>query len=243
MNRTTGGLLSALLLCGAAGTAHADIVISQAYGGGGNSGAPLNADFVELFNSGDLPAPLGGKSVQYASATGTGNFGAGAGQIVVLPDVEIPAGGYYLVGLAGGANGGPLPTPDASGTINMSGSAGKVVLADTPTSLGCNGGNNACSPAQQALILDLVGFGNANFFEGSAPAPATSNSTDPARRRWLHRHQRQRRGFRDRCARATQQREHSQRLQWRRHAVHQHRRRQAARRATAARRRSSSPSR
>jgi len=169
--------LSALLLCGAAGTVHADIVISQAYGGGGNSGAPLNADFVELFNGGDQPAPLGGKSVQYASATGTGNFGAGAGQIVVLPDVEIPAGGYYLVGLAGGANGGPLPTPDASGTINMSGSAGKVVLADTPTSLGCNGGNNACSPAQQALILDLVGFGNANFFEGSAPAPATSNST------------------------------------------------------------------
>lgn len=177
MTRTTGRLLSALLLCCGAGSAHADIVISQAYGGGGNSGAPLNADFVELFNSGDLPVSLSGKSVQYASATGTGNFGAGTSQIVVLPGVVVPAGGYYLVGLAGGANGGPLPTPDASGTINMSGTAGKVVLANTTTTLGCNGGNNACSPAQQALILDLVGFGSANFFEGSAPAPAPSNST------------------------------------------------------------------
>lgn len=177
MSRTHGRLLSALLLCSGAGAAQAEVVISQVYGGGGNSGAPYNADFVELFNTGDLPVALGGKSVQYASATGTGNFGAGASQIVVLPDVEIPAGGYFLVGLAGGATGGPLPTPDASGTINMSGTAGKVILANATASLGCNGGSNACTPAQQALILDLVGFGSANFFEGSAPAPAPSNST------------------------------------------------------------------
>ncbi|MCD9098645.1 pre-peptidase C-terminal domain-containing protein [Luteimonas fraxinea] len=177
MTRTTSRLLSALLLCCGAGAAQADVVVSQAYGGGGNSGAPYNADFVELFNTGDLPVSLGGKSVQYASATGTGNFGSSATQIVVLPDVEIPAGGYFLVGLAGGATGGPLPTPDATGTINMSGTAGKIVLANTTTSLGCNGGSTACTSAQLALILDLVGFGSANFFEGSAPAPAPSNST------------------------------------------------------------------
>lgn len=177
MTRFQGRLLSALLLCCGAGAAQADVVISQVYGGGGNSGAPFNADYVELFNTGDLPVSLGGTSIQYASATGTGNFGAGASQIVVLPSVEIPAGGYFLVGLAGGANGAALPAPDASGTINMSGTAGKVVLANTTASLGCNGGSTACTPAQQALILDLVGFGGANFFEGSAPAPAPSNTT------------------------------------------------------------------
>lgn len=177
MTRFQGRLLSALLLCCGAGAAQADVVISQVYGGGGNSGAPFNADYVELFNTGDLPVSLGGTSIQYASATGTGNFGAGASQIVVLPSVEIPAGGYFLVGLAGGANGAALPAPDASGTINMSGTAGKVVLANTTASLGCNGGSTACTPAQQALILDLVGFGSANFFEGGAPAPAPSNTT------------------------------------------------------------------
>ncbi|NYZ62199.1 Calx-beta domain-containing protein [Luteimonas deserti] len=177
MTRFQGRLLSALLLCCSAGAAQADVVISQVYGGGGNSGAPFSADYVELFNTGDLPASLGGRSIQYASATGTGNFGAGASQIVVLPSVEIPAGGYFLVGLAGGTSGAALPAPDASGTINMSGTAGKVVLANTTASLGCNGGSTACTPAQQALILDLVGFGSANFFEGSAPAPAPSNTT------------------------------------------------------------------
>lgn len=176
MTRTHGRLLSALLLCCGAGAAQAEVVISQVYGGGGNSGATFNADFVELFNTGDLPVSLGGRSVQYASATGTGAFGAGANQIVVLPEVEIPAGGYYLVGLAGGANGAALPTPDASGTINMSGSAGKVALVESTSSLGCNGGSIPCDAAQTALILDLVGFGGANFFWGSGPTPVLSSS-------------------------------------------------------------------
>ncbi len=52
-----------------------DIVISQVYGGGGNSGAPLKNDFVELFNRGTTSVSLSGWSIQYASATGTGNFG------------------------------------------------------------------------------------------------------------------------------------------------------------------------
>jgi uncharacterized protein len=54
----------------------ADIVISQVYGGGGNAGAPYTHDFVEIFNRGSMAVSLAGKSIQYASATGTGNFGA-----------------------------------------------------------------------------------------------------------------------------------------------------------------------
>ncbi|MCD9029302.1 DUF11 domain-containing protein [Luteimonas sp. BDR2-5] len=177
MTRFTGRLLSALLLCCAAAAAHGQVVISQVYGGGGNSGAPYTNDYVELFNQGDLPASLAGSSLQYASATGTGNLGAGAGQIVVLPSVEIPAGGYFLIGLAGGSTGSPLPATDATGTINMSGTAGKVALVDSTASLGCNGGSTPCGPEQEALILDLVGFGNANYFEGSGPAPTASNTT------------------------------------------------------------------
>src|SRR6266498_848541 len=53
-----------------------NIVISQVYGGGGNSGAPFNADFIELFNRGSTAQSVAGWSVQYASATGTGNLGA-----------------------------------------------------------------------------------------------------------------------------------------------------------------------
>ena len=127
VNRLMSRLLPALVLCGVlcAAPLQAQVVVSQVYGGGGNSGAPWSSDFVELFNRGGEAVPLSGLSLQYASATGTGNLGAGSGQIVVLPAVTLEPGRYFLVGLAGGANGGPLPAPDATGTINMSGRRGQ----------------------------------------------------------------------------------------------------------------------
>lgn len=157
--------------------AQAQVVISQVYGGGGNAGATYTNDYVELFNRGSEPASLSGMSLQYASATGTGNFGSSATQIVVLPAATIEPGQYYLIGLAGGANGVPLPATDATGTINLSGSAGKAALVNSATGLGCNGGSTPCDAGQLALIVDLVGFGNANFFEGSGAAPGLNNGT------------------------------------------------------------------
>jgi predicted extracellular nuclease len=168
--------LGLLLLC-AFGAAQAQVVISQVYGGGGNSGAPFNRDYVELFNRGGADASLADLSVQYTSATGTGNFGGNSGLLVALPSATLRPGQYFLVALASGANGVDLPAPDASGTINMSGSAGKVALVTGTASLGCNGGSAPCSPEQLARIVDLVGYGSANFFEGAGAAPGLGNTT------------------------------------------------------------------
>ncbi len=150
-----------------------NIVISQVYGGGGNSNAPFTNDFIELFNRGTVPVSVTGWSVQYTSATGTGNFSANTTNL----SGSIEPGKYYLVQEGGGTVGSPLPIADATGTINMSSTAGKVVLVNSTTGLACNGGSTACSAAQSALIVDLVGFGTANFFEGTAAAPAPSNTT------------------------------------------------------------------
>ena len=49
-----------------------DVVISQIYGGGGNSGATYHNDYVELYNRGAGPVDLTGWSLQYASSTGSG---------------------------------------------------------------------------------------------------------------------------------------------------------------------------
>jgi predicted extracellular nuclease len=157
----------------------ADIVISQVYGGGGNSGATYTHDFVELFNRGTATVSLSGWSIQYASATGTGNFGANTGQITPLSGSLAP-GQYLLVQEAtNAAVGAPMPTPDVTDAtpINMSGSAGKVALVNSTSGLECNGGSTTCSATQLALIVDLVGYGNANFFEGSAAAPTLNNTT------------------------------------------------------------------
>jgi len=47
------------------------VVISQVYGGGGNSGATYKNDYIELLNTGDTAVTLTSWSVQYSSATGT----------------------------------------------------------------------------------------------------------------------------------------------------------------------------
>ena len=64
------GLLA--LLPPPAGAVSPDVVISQVYGGGGNSGAPYTNDFVELFNRGSALTDLGGWSVQYVTRPGPG---------------------------------------------------------------------------------------------------------------------------------------------------------------------------
>jgi len=156
-----------------------DIVISQVYGGGGNSGAPLRNDFVELFNRGGTTVSLAGWSIQYTSATGTGNFGA---NMLALPAVSLAPGQYFLAQQAGGTNGTALPTPDATGSVNMSATGGKVLVANTAAPLACNGGSTPCSAAQLAQIVDLVGYDGANFFEGSATAPTLTNSTANSRK-------------------------------------------------------------
>jgi len=140
-------------------------VISQVFGGGGNSGAPFRNDFIELFNAGTTAVSLAGWSVQYASAS------ASTWSVTNLGAVSLMPGQYYLVQEAsGGANGIALPSPDANGSIALAATAGKVALVKTTTAL-----NGACPG--DVNIVDLVGYGSSvSCFEGSA-AGAPSNST------------------------------------------------------------------
>ena len=69
-------LMVLVLLVQPAGAVSPNLVVSQVYGGGGNAGATYTHDYIEIFNRGSSPSTLDGYSLQYASATGTGNFGA-----------------------------------------------------------------------------------------------------------------------------------------------------------------------
>ncbi|TFW18992.1 ExeM/NucH family extracellular endonuclease [Duganella callida] len=158
-------LLSALSV--PAFAADSALVISQVYGGGGNGGAKYTNDFIELFNRGGSVVDLNGLSVQYASAAGS------SWQVTKLGNVKLQPGQYYLVQEAVGAGGtDPLPTADASGTIAMSATAGKVALV--------NGTGALSGTAPTAGVLDFIGFGGANFAEGTA-TPVLSNTTGALR--------------------------------------------------------------
>lgn len=137
----------------------AQVVISQVYGGGGNSGATWKNDFIELFNAGNSSVNLTGWTVQYASTTGTSWQKTGLSG-------SLAPGQYYLVQEAAGAGGtDPLPTPDAVGSIPMSAGGAKIALVASSSSL-----TGACPSG----LVDLVGYGGANC---PAPAPPLSNTT------------------------------------------------------------------
>lgn len=139
--------------------------ISQVYGGGGNSGSTYKNDFVELYNGGSTSVSLSGYAIQYASSTGS------SWSSVNLTG-SLSAGDYYLIKLgAGGGGTTELPTPRVTGSINMSASSGKVALTNTATLL------TVSNPVGLAAVVDFVGFGSANAYEGAGTAPTLTAST------------------------------------------------------------------
>ncbi len=151
----------ALFAASPAQAVSANVVISEVYGGGGNTGAIWKNDFVELYNGSDAAVDVSDWVVQYYSATGT----LPASGTATLTGSVAPKH-TYLVQMGPGANvlATPLPTPDATGTAGMGSSNGRVDLrlADTTT------------------VVDRVGYGTATTAEGS-PAPGLSNTTSATR--------------------------------------------------------------
>src|SRR5712691_6675072 len=145
------------------------IVLSQVYGGGGNTGATFKNDFVELFNRGAAAVSITGWSVQCDSSAGTT-------WATTSLSGTIQPGQYYLVQEAQGAGGTTnLPTPDATGTIAMSATGAKVALVNNTTATTGSG----CPFA--ATVVDFVGYDGATCAETTA-TPTLSNTTAALRK-------------------------------------------------------------
>lgn len=147
------------------------LVISEVYGGGGNSGATFTHDFIEIHNPTDAAISVDGWSVQWRSGGSTS-----AATVTPLTG-SVPAGAHYLVQQAQGAGGTqPLPTPDATGTVTMGGSSGTAILANSTAAVNPGIDSFAGDPA----VVDLVGVGS-NVWEGTAAATGMSNTASAAR--------------------------------------------------------------
>lgn len=158
---------------------NAQIVINEVYTGGGLLGAAITNDFIELKNIGSSTASLNGAAIQYASSSGAFT------QYNNLPNITLTPGQTYLIqqgsdGLGGLIN---LLNPNLIVTVllNLDGSpsvgvgvglaltSGKVALASNATPV---------TGPTAANVLDFVGYGLANQFEGAgaAPSPTILNS-------------------------------------------------------------------
>ena len=152
------GLVAGALAVATAGRrprpAATHVVISEVYGGGGNSGAVYKNDFVELYNPTGCPDRPAGMSLQYRSATGTAV--ATAGNRTILSGT-IAAGGYFLVQDGAPAPAAPrtCPRPTRSGTIPLAARGGQVCLVERLDAARPCRGTVVGDPA----IVDFVGCG------------------------------------------------------------------------------------
>ncbi len=153
----------------------ASVVISQVYGGGGAAGATYSHDFVELHNRTTAAVDLSGWSLQYAAAGAAGSWA----DVISLPPIALPPGGYFLVrGASTGAGGAPLPAPDLVGAVDLDGSSGKVALVASTSPL-----TSACPLG--GGVVDLVGYGatNQTCVEGTGTLPDLPTAAHSAQRR------------------------------------------------------------
>ncbi|TBL80830.1 S-layer homology domain-containing protein [Paenibacillus thalictri] len=172
-------VLVASLLCGilmpfgaavkvSAKTTDDEVVISQVFGGGGNSGSTYKNDFIELYNPTNNEIDLSGWSVQYASSAGT-SWSATPLKNKIKPH------GYYLIQEAAGSGGTTaLDSPDDTGTINMAAGAGKVALVKSKIT--------AISGKSDASVVDFVGFGTAASESEGQPTGDLSATTAAVRK-------------------------------------------------------------
>lgn len=142
-------------------TGMSQVVISQAYGGGGGSTGTYKKDYVELLNLGTTAASLDGWSLQYGSSAG--NLGTSAGNWIPFPTgITIQPKHYYLVecGAVGTAGADLSPAADMTTTsVSMSAASGKIALCNVNYSLGA-------VTIPDPRIVDFVGWGAANQSEG-----------------------------------------------------------------------------
>ena len=166
-------LVSSLTLASSSLAASPTLVISEVYAAGGNAGALYVNDYVELFNRGGATVDVGSWSVQYATAAGN------TWSVTPLTGTIAP-GRHLLVQLGPtGTVGGPLPTPDVTGTTNLAASGGKIALVHDTAAILCGASPGSC--ASTATLQDLIGYGSATDYEGTAAAPALDATTAAVR--------------------------------------------------------------
>lgn len=141
-----------------------NVVISEVYTRGG-SGDGVYRDFVELYNPTDAPIDLNGMSLQYFAEKRTTSTGANVLEGSIAP------GGYWLVLGASGTHTTELNV-DQTGTMNMSGNSGSIMLFNSTATQTIAEGDQTSND----LVVDAFGWGSSVNYEGKAYSGGTSGS-------------------------------------------------------------------
>lgn len=146
------------------------VIIYEACGGGGNNGSVYTNDYIILYNPTDASVSLTGWSLQYAAKDGVFAAQNAYGSITALAlSGSIAAGKYYAIQLAAGSSNknSPLPvTANIVGAINMSATDFKVAIVNSTEYI---------TSATDSTVVDFLGVGAANMYEGVGSAEKLSS--------------------------------------------------------------------
>ncbi|QWP78488.1 lamin tail domain-containing protein [Lysobacter sp. K5869] len=197
MHSLASRALAAGIALALAGTARAEIVVSQIYAGAGSpTASPYRGNYIELHNTGGDAVALDAWSLQSNPTNTAGNWLRSSLRGSIAP------GGYYLIATGNPSAGrAPLPTPDLQVPWSLNNTGGRVaVVSENRTLSGqcptgardrvvygsvarCGTAPALAAPARDALLRGDEGcrdtdIDSADFAVG-APAPRSSQS--PAR--------------------------------------------------------------
>ena len=144
------------------------VVISGVYGGGGNSGAPVLNDYIELYNTTASPIDMEGWTIYYIAATGTN---VSAQNTFTFPEgTSIGANSFLLLqGAKGAGSQTNFFTADldlsgsGGGNFNLSGTSGRVLLLSGHIDFSNTGTavpNTTAGIQALAGFVDYVAFGS-----------------------------------------------------------------------------------
>ena len=159
-------------ICVASACSSSGVVFSEVSGGNGSALDPLVAEptdeFIELYNSSAQTLDIGGLTLWGRTATGENPPYV----VFVIPlHTTIPSHHYLLLGKRPGQGGSPgyigPPALDFSYTaidLSYSSSAGQQLWLTLTE-------DSVPSDPAEVQVVDMIGWGSANVFEGTIPAP------------------------------------------------------------------------
>lgn len=168
--------LCALLVAVPALAVSPNIRIAQVYTGGGVTGAAYKRDAVVLFNNLGTDVDISGWVL--CNGISTGNWAAAtSGKYVIPGGTWIPGCSYLLIACGPRSAGG---LAELTGDLNTDYTSSQLSLAGNNRiglfSAGMTASNFACN-AQDAYLVDKVGWGTASCFEGTVLTNTGTNGT------------------------------------------------------------------
>ena len=165
-------------------TSTTDVIITQVYGGGGNSGASYKSDFVELYNSSSFDVDISGWTLYYLGATS-----ASTNVKYEFPtNTIIKAGKYFALKCADGTGTQPAWTInfDGTSTLALGGTAGKIILLKSNATFTLSATPTIDEIINNVNFADYVPYGTTAVPIWGSAMTSNTSSTTAAKRKFVN---------------------------------------------------------